>query len=229
MTSTKKGFVYDLSDSQFEAKILSVHPTWYYTWGQTGCKSLTLPFVPMAWGKGSLPNAHTPVMLGFNEPDGTAQSNLTVQQALSMWSQVTTQCDRVGSPATAGNPTEPGSWLEQFMASKPKVDFICVHWYAPPNATSFLKEIDAIWTKYNLPIWITEFAVSDWSGKYPGGFAPAQVQEFMKEACAGLDSRRYVERYSWKTRGTSDPHMGTSAIFNDNGTLTELGKIYSQI
>jgi hypothetical protein len=112
------------------------------------------------------------------------------------------------------------------MDAAPKVDFICVHWYAPPNATSFLKEIDAIHAKYGKPIWVTEFAPADWSGKFPGGFAPNLVEEFMKEACAGLDARiDYVERSAWKTRATSDAHMGTSALFNDDGTLTALGQM----
>jgi hypothetical protein len=227
--SAKKGFVYDLSDPNFVPKLMSVKPKWYYTWGPHGSPNVDLPFTPMAWGKGSLPQTHTPVILGFNEPDGTAQSNLTVQQALSMWSHVTSGGDRIGSPATAGNPTTAGSWLEQFMDAAPKVDFICVHWYAPPNSASFLKEIDMIWAKYKLPIWITEFAVADWSGKFPGGFDPNLVQEFMKEACAGLDARPYVERYSWKTRTPEDVHMGTSALFTDDGLLTPLGVTYACI
>jgi len=229
MESTKKGFVYDLSDPNFVSKLTSVNPKWYYTWGLHGSPQVSLPFVPMSWGKGSLPSVHSPVMLGFNEPDGAAQSNLTVQQALSLWTSVTSCGDRIGSPATAGNPSTTGSWLEQFMDAAPKVDFICVHWYAPPNAASFLAEIDAIWTKYQKPIWITEFAVSDWSGKFPGGFAPSLVETFMIQACYGLDSRPYVERYSWKTRTPEDPHMGTSAIFNDDGSLTPLGRIYASI
>jgi hypothetical protein len=224
--SSKKGFVYDLSDPNFESKLMSVNPKWYYTWGLNG-SSLNLPFVPMAWGKGSLPHSKTPIILGFNEPDGTSQSNLTVSQALSMWPQVTNYGDRIGSPATAGNPTSTGSWLEQFMNALPKVDFICVHWYAPPNVTSFLKEIDSIYEKYGKPIWITEFAVADWAGKFPGGYNQSLVEEFMKDACAGLDARSYVERYSWKTRTTKDIHMGTSALFNDDGSLTSLGQLYA--
>jgi len=38
-----------------------------------------------------------------------------------------------------------------------------------------------------------------------------------------FESRKYVEKYSWKTRSTSDIFMGTSALFNDDGSLTELG------
>ena len=39
-----------------------------------------------------------------------------------------------------------------------RVDFIAIHWYAPPNADSFLKLIDDLYNMYQLPIWITEFA-----------------------------------------------------------------------
>jgi len=51
----------------------------------------------------------------------------------------------------------------------------------------------------------------------------------MKDACAGLDAREHVERYTWKTRSTSDSKMGTSALFNDDGTLTALGIIYAAL
>lgn len=228
--SVKKGCVLGMSDPQIATKIRSVNPKWYYTWDVTPVPGLEdLPFTPMVWGSKSLSklSGTHDVVLGFNEPDGSAQSNLTPSQALSLWSNVTNLGTKIGSPATAGNPTTQGSWMEQFMDAAPKVDFICVHWYAPPNSSSFLKEIDAIWAKYKKPIWVTEFAVSDWSGKFPGGFAPNLVQEFMKEACAGLDARSYVERYTWKTRTPEDPHMGTSALFADDGSLTPLGQVYA--
>ena len=227
--SSKKGFVYDLTDPNFVSKLMSVNPKWYYTWGLHGSPQVNLPFVPMAWGKGSLPSVHSPIILGFNEPDGAAQSNLTVQHALGLWTSVTSCGDRIGSPASAGNPSTSGSWLEQFMDAAPKVDFVCVHWYAPPNTTSFLKEIDAIYAKYQKPVWVTEFAVADWSGKSPGGFAASLVETFMKDACAGLDARPFVEKYTWKTRTTDDVHMGTSALFNDDGSLTALGQLYATI
>jgi hypothetical protein len=92
-----------------------------------------------------------------------------------------------------------------------------------------LAQIDAIWAKYKKPIWVTEFAVADWSEKFPGGFSPSLVESFIKDACAGLDARPYVERYTWKTRSTSDPKMGTSALFTDDGTLTALGTIYAAL
>ena len=187
----------------------------------------------MAWGKsymppspGMLPDAP---LLGFNEPDGAAQSNLTPQQAISLWPIVTGTGKRIGSPATAANPVKPGSWLEQFVALGGTFDFTCVHWYAPPNAASFLAQIDAIWAKYKKPIWVTEFAVADWNNKAPGGYPLEDVKTFMDLACRGMDARPFVERYSWKTRTVDDVHMGTSALFNNDGSLTDLGKMYKNI
>lgn len=231
--STKKGAVISLSDPLVSQKIASLNPQWYYTWNAKSILGLPIPFVPMAWGKSYMPP--TPALfsdaplLGFNEPDGATQSNLTPQQALSLWPTITESGKRIGSPATAANPVKPGSWLEQFVTLGGTFDFVCVHWYAPPNAVSFLAQIDAIWAKYKKPIWVTEFAVADWSGKFPGGFPPSLVESFMKDACAGLDAREHVERYTWKTRSTSDSKMGTSALFNDDGSLTALGTIYAAL
>ena len=230
--SSKKGCVLSSTDPQIVSKVLSLNPTWYYTWGVAPIPGLeSLPFTPMIWGSNSISklSGQHPVVLGFNEPDGTSQSNLSCSQALSLWPQVTQFGNRIGSPATAGNASSAGSWLEHFMSASPQTDFVCVHWYAPPNSASFLNQIDAIHAKYNKPIWVTEFAVADWHGKYPGGYPVNLVEEFMKEACAGLDARDFVERYTWKTRATSDQNMGTSALFNDDGSLTALGTVYSSI
>jgi len=68
--------------------------------------------------------------LGFNEPDHPDQANMTVQQALDLWPHLTATGMRVGSPATAADPSSSGSWLEQFMdgakARGYRVDFVCV-------------------------------------------------------------------------------------------------------
>jgi hypothetical protein len=185
----------------------------------------------MKWGKGTILHM-TPEMnelLGFNEPDGDAQSNLTPQQALSLWGEITASGKRIGSPATAASPTKPNSWLSQFQALGGQFDFVCLHWYAPPNATSFLKWLDEVHAQYQKPIWVTEFAVADWFGKSPGGYPVEDVKAFMDLACRGMEARPFVERYTWKTRDTSDTKMGTSALFTVDGALTELGQLYKSI
>jgi hypothetical protein len=224
---TKKGAVLSSTDPKIVTKIHSLNPSWYYTWGTTAVLGLEdISFTPMCWGANSVSKivSPVPVLLGFNEPDRSDQSNLTPVQATSLWPKLQGVAARIGSPATAGNASKAGSWLETFDS---KFDFVCVHWYAPPNVDSFLKQIDAIHTKYQKPIWVTEFAVADWAGKYPGGYDVTLVQQFMKDACAGLEARDFVERYTWKTRTLSDTNMGTSSLFNDDGSLTVLGQIYS--
>ena len=232
MPSLKKGAVISTNDSRAFDKIASLKPQWYYTWGEKTIPELQIPFVPMAWGGRAAPKAAMFVdepLLGFNEPDLAAQSNLTPQVAMGIWPTILDTGKRIGSPATSVNPAKSGSWLDQFVALGGTFDFVCVHWYAPPNAANFLAQIDAIWTKFKKPIWVTEFAVADWYGKTQGGYSVNLVETFMKDACTGLDARPYVERYTWKTRTLSDPKMGTSSLFNDDGTLTALGTIYAAL
>jgi hypothetical protein len=229
---SKKGAIISSKDSNIVTKIRSLNPGWYYTWGTTAVLGLEdIDFIPMCWGAKTVSKlgAHVPVLLGFNEPDRPDQSNLTPEYANSLWSNLTDNSDRIGSPAIAANASKSGCWLDTFASYEPapKMDFICMHWYAPPNADSFLKQIDAVYAKYKKPIWVTEFAVADWAGKYPGGYDISLVTKFMQDACKGLEERAYVERYTWKTRVLSDVNLGTSSLFNDDGTLTPLGHMYS--
>jgi hypothetical protein len=113
-------------------------------------------------------------------------------------------------------------------------DFIALHWYAPPNAVGFLKWIDEIYAKYQKPIWITEMCPADWSVGKPGGpsfesFSTAEIQTFMDAVVAGMNSRSYVERFSWKTRPTTDVNMGNGALIALDGTLTPLGQHYASL
>lgn len=238
MTSQKKGFVYSIKDATAPTKIQSLNVAWYYNWNYAPTPGMpaSIPWTPMSWSNTTASNASimstlsgdsSHCILGFNEPDSAQQSNMTVQQAIQLWPTLVATGRRIGSPATAGNATTAGSWFDQFMQSnpKPKVDFIAIHWYAAPNASSLLNIVDTLHTKYNVPIWITEFAVADW--KTPNKYTTDQVIAFMKEVIPELESRPHVERYSWKTRTLSDPNMGSSSIFNDDGTLTALGQLYA--
>jgi hypothetical protein len=233
--SAKKGFVYP-SDGN---KITALNAKWYYNWSLTPTLNvMDIPFSHMCWSGNrvkSLSLAQVDsVLLGFNEPDSPQQSNMTVDDAIALWPQLENAgYSRLGSPATAGNPTDSNGWLAQFMtkakAANLRVDFIAVHWYAPPNPTSFLNEIDAIYNLYKLPIWITEFSPADWkaSTTVPTKFTSNDAIAFMKVVLPALDSRPYVEKYCWKTRPTSDINLGFAALFNDDGSLTDVGKSYA--
>ncbi len=233
--SPKKGFVYSSKDDTAPMKIYSLKPSWYYNWGPKPTVGIEdIPFTPMIWSAKnakdkSLVNSfisyNKQELLGFNEPDRADQSNMTVDEAIDLWSGLVNTRRRIGSPATSSNATVAGGWFDLFMQRNPKVDFIAIHWYASPKPDSLLNIVDTLHSKYNLPIWITEFAVADW--KIPNKYTTNQVADFMKQIIPELEKREYVEKYSWKTRTISDPNMGSSSLFYDDGSLTDLGKLYS--
>lgn len=233
--SNKKGFAYPTANTW----VTKVNPKWYYNWGVTMTPGVNnIPFVPMIWGKNSGVPVISVYLLGFNEPDSSSQSNLTPAMAASLWtSKVTsTSASQIGSPATAENPvTGSSQWLTTFLSQSPTphVDFICLHRYGSADVNTFLSFVDNVWNTYKKPIWITEFAVADWSASTGSTlstkYTVQQVIDFMKGAVAGLETRSYVHRYSWKTRTTTDPAMWFSAIFNSDGSLTTLGQVYASL
>jgi hypothetical protein len=266
----KKGFVYDLkingaTNSQFNTQMQSLNLGWYYTWGLTGSPGLNLPFAPMVWGapdaqKLSQIPAGSTELLAFNEPDGNnqgAQSNMSISQVVSLWSQLKATGLRVGSIAAYTSPLAtsytmpPGppaagrlspaqtslttSYFDALWTALGQAgytpDFITLHWYAPPDANGFLNWIDAIYAKYKKPIWITEMCPADWTAttSSPEKFSTAQIQTFMDTVVAGMNSRSYVERFCWKTRPTTDINMGNGALIALDGTLTPLGQHYATL
>lgn len=176
---------------------------------------------------------YSPYLLCFNEPDISTQSNLDVSQALTLWPTLEKSAFLLGSPAISGDLLSANSWLDRFMAGTstytPRVNFICLHWYGSPSLTNFLSYVDKVYAKYNLPLWITEFAVSssDTTNSQSNGYPASQVLSFMQSALQELEKRVYVLRYSWRSKPLSDPLMGTSSLFNNDGTLTPLGQFYS--
>ena len=271
-TNPKKGFVVGNSDPTGSAKVAALNASWYYTWGPKPSAPAppgNLPFVPMFWNIAKTVNPPTvlaglvnaPILLAYNEPDGTnasAQGNMTVGSAVSFWPNlVATKATRLGAPVMYGSmvhppttpntlnvpaPTgvtgpvsinisntgkpnivhlDPGIWIDNFLiqiSQQPNTrfpDFMTIHWYGPPSATSFLSYIDAVWAKYNLPIWVTEYSCADWSAtccpaQHVAGFdwslpttsnmSTNATAQFMKATTSGMNSRQYVERYTWKER-----------------------------
>ena len=128
------------------------------------------------------------ILLGFNEPDLSSQSAMTVQQALSLWPQLMATGMTLGSPAVAAGAATPGGWLDQFMSGAAargyRVNFITVHWYgtdyaAGPAVSQLESYLQAIYARYHLPIWLTEFALANFSGtpSFPAGPQQARVPD----------------------------------------------------
>lgn len=240
--SDKKGV--GLADLHAGDRIDALNVAWYYTWKPQPIEGIAADkFVPMIWGgyrfekELSVLKASgiTPVLLGFNEPDVANQANMSVQKAILSWPQLSSLASRLGSPAPA---EALGPWFDRFYhtANKKelKMDFMTVHLYSPPDPQKFLAKIDAVYEKYHLPIWLTEFAVADWSAKGRQGsnrYSEEEVLAFMKSVLPELEKRQYVERYAWFGAGNhslTHEQLRTSRLFEKDGTLTPLGQYYSQ-
>lgn len=219
--------------------------TWYYTWATTHSGISTpsgIGFVPMIWGAGSVTTANlaqakktgSKYLLGFNEPDMSAQSNMTVEKALSLWPQLQNTGMALGSPAVATGGATPGGWLDRFMsgaASKGyRVDFICLHWYGgdfnSSRATSQLKSyLSAVYNRYHKPIWLTEYALINFSN---GTSYPSQAQQaaFVTSSIAMLDSLSYLARYAWFALPAADSGTSTG-LFQSGPKATQVGRAFA--
>jgi len=243
---SKKGICLGGKDAgSVKDRIESLNVGWHYNWTPVwnGGKIKDVPFVPMIFGNKSWSmnafgdlkvakskGASSP-LLGFNEPDGKDQANLSVKEALEIWPLLEKTNRRLGSPVTVHADNE---WMKSFMKDVKdkgyRVDFICVHWYGGNDPDKFIRRLNEIHKLYGKPIWVTEFAVADWSAKSrdDNKVKPKDVLRFMKEVLPKLDKLDFVERYAWFTAAPDHPKLGPSALFDQNGKLTELGEFYSK-
>ena len=205
---------------------------WCYNWDSApgGDIPSSLNFVPMLWSTNEyhLPNweerANTAIangathILGFNEPDLTAQANMTPDQAAAAWTHMEKFAGKVkiGSPAVCNGGGDVGlAWLKKFMGacSSCTVDFIAIHWYGDANEYGLaalkqhIKDTQAM--AGGRPIWLTEFQ--------PKGSTEQQA-DFMGKILPYLDDKSNgVERYAY---------FQVDGVLTSGNALSELGSKY---
>ncbi|MEV6736426.1 glycoside hydrolase family protein [Streptomyces sp. NPDC051104] len=227
------GVTQDLADSKVG---------WFYTWS-SGRQQITAPagveFVPMIWGPGSVTDAELnqakqqgSTLLAFNEPDMAGQADMTVQQALDLWPRLQSTGLRLGAPAVATGANVAGGWLDRFLqgaaARGYRVDFIPLHWYGADFDTAnavgqFWTYVQSVHERYNKPIWVTEYALTDFSSSTPKYPTQAQQAAFVKQSTDLLQGLSYVERYAWFTLSTS---RGDGTGLYNGTTATQAGAAY---
>ncbi|MET7669633.1 glycoside hydrolase family protein [Micromonospora luteifusca] len=216
--------------------------SWYYTWdvahpGVTSPKGAE--FVPMIWGAKSVTASNLQQakrngrqLLGFNEPDLAGQAEMSVEQALELWPQLEATGLPLGSPAVAWGGDRPGEWLDRFMSGVKqrgyRVDFIALHWYGgdftTANAVNQLKSyLQAVHDRYRLPIWLTEFALIDFSD---GVRFPTQAQQaaFLTAATRMLGGLSWLHRYAWFGLPATDKDQ--TGLFRTGSEATAVGRAY---
>lgn len=200
--------------------------SWFYDWSvdqQGVAPPEGTEFVPMIWGADSVnqqdldaAKASGSTLLAFNEPDMGEQANLTVEQALDLWPQLQDTGMRLSAPGVATGADLEGGWLDRFMRGAAergyRVDFIPLHWYGAdfsPEATEHLRGyVQAVHDRYQKPVWLTEYALIDFSGGAPRYPSEQEQADFVRNSTEMLEGLPFVERYSWFTLSTETSPTG---------------------
>lgn len=213
--------------------------TWYYNWGMSPTtdparpddKNYNQEFVPEKWGAGGNPTTMftlpgAPHLIGFNEPDHTEQSNVSVETAIKEWPLLLQTGRRLGSPATTDF-----NWLYNFMSQCKKrnyrVDYVVVHAYwGGKSASEWYRDLKAVHDRTKRPIWIKEWNNgANWTKEtWPSGQADQYAKQLrdLQAIVNMLDTCSFIERYSiynW----VEDKRM----IIDSKGKLTPAGEFYA--
>ncbi|MCD0448114.1 glycoside hydrolase family protein [Actinocorallia sp. API 0066] len=215
---------------------------WFYSWGadRAGVKAPKgVEFVPMIHRAATIGDvakakkAKSRYLLGFNEPDLGDQANMSVEQALELWPRLVATGKTLGSPSVATGGATPGGWLDRFMKGAKSrnmpVHFITLHWYgadfrAKPAALQLRQYLRAVHKRYKKPIWLTEFALTDFTQGAPRYPTLKQQAAFLREATKMLAKEKYIKRYAWFAMPTTQSQTG---LFYPNSTPTPAGTTFS--
>jgi len=187
-----------------------VNGTWSYSWSADQNSSAGVEYVPIRQN-GGWPGfseisgkQYVTHVLGFNEPDHTEQSNLTVAQAIAQWPDMERTGLRIGSPACTNF-----SWLYSFMdsckAHNYRVDFVAVHAYwGGKSPANWYNDLKYIHDKTGRPIWVTEWnnganwTTESWptSDHSLSALNAAKQLADLKGILTVLDTAHFIERYS---------------------------------
>ncbi len=216
---------------------------WAYNWGPNDAFSEPVEFWPMQWGSFNwsqrpsllpeyLRNGEAIVLMGYNEPDKTDQSNIPVATAAAMWPRLEAMNMPLLGPAVAGHPAT-DEWIVDFMAEvdadEMRVDYAGMHAYPGPNVNSFIQRITDAHNTWDRDVVISEFSVVDWSNT--NSWNDDAVYNFFLEVLWRMEKLAYVHRYAVFVF-TDDPANPISdnrgeMLEADGVTLTPEGRYYA--
>jgi autotransporter-associated beta strand protein len=235
-------------------------PDWTYNWGRLNTNAIPADtsFHPMQWGSFSwdIGSDQGPLwqnypnwrkrsdgvhLLGFNEPDRTDQSNMTLSQVVSLWPRLQELDLPLVSPAPGTS-----SWLSGFYTQADalgyRVDYTAVHTYPGPSGGSADNLIDFVNSAYtynsrNRPVWLTEFSFVDWDKNQSWSEEDNYncLAEFLWRAEGNDKLRKYalfVFTESAEYPLPANPWQNftpapRSNSYDINGNLTAFGKLYA--
>jgi hypothetical protein len=127
-----------------------------------------------------------------------------------------------------------GEWMESFMEQVQekgfRVNAIGVHSYGGSNVAAFQRKLQSLFEKFQRPLLVTEFAVADWKAPTPdqNRHAPKEVLAFMKAILPWMEAQEWIIGYAWFSFDIACAAGTSSALFDPDGNLTELGRFYAE-
>jgi len=224
---------------------------WIYTWDWTYPTSIPvassgLEWVPMLHNQqdvdafigriysGAYDNSAN--VLLFNEPDLNyppyaygLDVNAAVAYSIRIFQAFKSRprMPRVGTPVMSYNM----GWLSDYLGKMSqqcndcKFSFVPVHCYTL-DANAFQGTVQNYRNTFNLPIWVTEWAQTDFNGRN-WQVSENDVKNFMAQTTGFLNSQSWVERYSWfGTMRAVDVQDKANMVMNWDGSRTALGDQY---
>ncbi len=268
----KKGVAvhrYKETSKQNGERLDALNLSWWYNWGAKPINEYVEgQFVPMVWGANDMNEATLSYLkqgydegrfrhlLTFNEPDLRDQANMTVEEALGYWEQLQELGIPLSSPAVSYYDAEKGNeWLDDFMEQAEergyRVDFIAIHLYQSFYSDGVVQQLkntlDALYERYGLPVWLTEFGAIDiiardslsaqiGANKKPSASCTQKnVDRYVREATNLLERLGYVERYAWfldnfdQYNGYRPWEAPYTALYEADDALSNTGKTYQEI
>ena len=212
-----------------QKRLDAINANWWYNWGPMTQGVSGTNFVPMIFSGREISSSvdgDGSHVLGFNEPDNDHQSHMDVDTAVGLWPQVASKASKAVSPAVASDYV----WLSGFLQkASPHPNFVAVHHYGcgtPCTAESLKNRLEDIHSSTGKEVWVTEWAAQTHgdAASDPGRYTSSEVISFMREAASWMDSQEWVLRYAWHDSAT-----GSSALWHNDGSLTETGEAYAAL
>ncbi|KAF2108292.1 glycosyl hydrolase catalytic core-domain-containing protein [Lophiotrema nucula] len=239
----KRGLAYN--DESLCSSFASGKFSFSYNWGQTGGDCAGAGFAPMmhkpsdstaeAWlaNVDKAYKAGSRVVMGFNEPDHSAQANLSPEQACSDW---TTYMEPIASkysditilgPSVTNGPAPMGlDWLSRFKTACPSATWHAtnVHFYDIPDGDAcattverFQSHVEQAASDFGKPVWVTEFGLN------LGSASSQQAADFLKGTMDYMEGSDKVQGYAYFM-------VGTDASMNEllsGSALSSTGEVYN--
>lgn len=210
--SGKRGVAYN--DAKLtDCLVSSPEVSWGYNWGSSSSGlSDSVKFIPTLWGPKSeftndwSKNAQSAIdsgsthLFSFNEPDLSAQANLSPSEAADAYKQYMEpfagKAKLCAPSVTNGGGSMGLSWLSSFLeaCSDCTIDCVNIHWYDSAENTEYFKKhvSDAADTAPGKQIFVSEFAATG---------SDDQISSFLETVMPWMDSNDDVGGYAYFMAG----------------------------